>query len=656
MRDRWKLNLMMVGMLFFCFACDDEKDPEPTPKPGEKAIEDVINALEKIEDVDDFTEALKKIGTVDLENDEVTVFAVKDDTGSTSASVQKEEPATRAGITTTEVKRHIAKGRHNLSSMSGDKLELESIAGDKLIVTKEGSKYLVNGVALVSSSPVTAGNSYIYVVPEIIPAYDPGPEPAVSRMFRFLVHSLNNEFKEEGDPEMFPAGEATVTIFKKADEKYIELKELTTNSDGTLLWETSEEGEIYFTVIKEKASAFYEGYRIAGLVTTSDELENEPVYITGTSLDYRYLGALIVVDRGSDGKIDKEDRFSDEYIFAYEDEDDYINDVVISDIQPVETDWEATYQGYATKLSAGSWQFVTNSYNLHHRLKYDQKVIYPALSQLDSDLENVWTSGYNFLHLYYEAEEQFERADCPQEIKKQWNENLKEGYKPHIAYVYWGLTNYFGDVPLVTSLTPPEMMERNKVSEIKDYLENLYYTMADHSTAREADAVGVILARFYLMKEFQDWGRAEMIYRRIIERGAYALSDDNPCFYPDPAEMILGGLLAESLIGPHEKYIHQVRYTEVVLGLAEVFVENGNFLMAAEYLNQVLQRRGEQMIYSSTLDVMREAVRDASVDEFEYEDKLYMFYKRWDTLLEEFRDRGVQSFNYVLPIPKKDSK
>ena len=102
-------------------------------------------------------EVLEKVNVADLTQDELTVFAVKNSSSASRATV----------LDTASIKNHIAKGSYTKDDLK-DGTKLTSISNETLYVTRTGNDVLINGVNIIGDA-IQAGNSYVYIVPEIIP-------------------------------------------------------------------------------------------------------------------------------------------------------------------------------------------------------------------------------------------------------------------------------------------------------------------------------------------------------------------------------------------------------------------------------------------------------------------------------------------------------
>lgn len=156
------LAYYLLGIFSLCIlnACENEENPTPEPPPskGQEAVQEIVEVLkESNPEVSQFVEILEKVNVADLTQDELTVFAVKNTSTASRATV----------LDTASIKNHIAKGRYAKEDLT-DGSTLTSISNETLHVTRTENDVLINGVK-IEGNAIKAGNSYVYVVPEVIP-------------------------------------------------------------------------------------------------------------------------------------------------------------------------------------------------------------------------------------------------------------------------------------------------------------------------------------------------------------------------------------------------------------------------------------------------------------------------------------------------------
>lgn len=151
------LAYYLLGIFSLCIlnACDNEENP--TPSKGEEEVQKIVEVLESQTEISQFVNMLKQVDVADLNENQLTVFAVKNpNTASRTAQLDS-----------ASIKNHIVKGRYAKEDLT-DGSTLTSISNETLYVTRTENDVQINGVK-IEGNAIPAGNSYVYVVPEVIP-------------------------------------------------------------------------------------------------------------------------------------------------------------------------------------------------------------------------------------------------------------------------------------------------------------------------------------------------------------------------------------------------------------------------------------------------------------------------------------------------------
>lgn len=155
------LAYYLLGIFSLCLlnACSDEDNPTPEPPPskGQEEVRKIVEVLKSQTEISQFVDMLKQVDVPDLNENQLTVFAVKDpNTASRTAQLDS-----------ASIKNHIVKGRYAKEDLT-DGSTLTSISNETLYVTRTENDVQINGVK-IEGNAIPAGNSYVYVVPEVIP-------------------------------------------------------------------------------------------------------------------------------------------------------------------------------------------------------------------------------------------------------------------------------------------------------------------------------------------------------------------------------------------------------------------------------------------------------------------------------------------------------
>lgn len=318
----------LFGIFSLCIlnACNNEETPNPEPPPskGQKEVQKIVEVLkESVPQVSQFAEILEKVNVVELTENELTVFAVKNQNTASRAEV----------LDTASIKNHIVKGRHAKENLT-DGSTLTSISNETLYVTRTENEILINGVQ-IEGEAISAGNSYVYVVPKMIPII----EPPVT--YKHQTTIVVKELLVDKDP----APLAGVTVEAKDGSNH-SVGTFTTNSEGTVTISHNCDTLVYRL---EK-----EGY---------SDLDNGLIY-TGIDEDGNYT----YKDLNGDGKADTNDKvYSTEWPYQL----DYRNNikeanstqehfmVMVNSDEEILKEWTTSLDSYNTKMLEMEMKLIT---------------------------------------------------------------------------------------------------------------------------------------------------------------------------------------------------------------------------------------------------------------------------------------------------------
>ena len=322
------LAYYLLGIFSLCIlnACDNEENPTPEPPPskGEEAVQEIVEVLKESKpEVSQFVEILEKVNVADLTQDELTVFAVKNKNTASRAAV----------LDTASIKNHIVKGSYTKDDLK-DGTKLTSISNETLYVTRTEDDVQINGVK-IEGNAIKAGNSYVYVVPEVIPMIE---APATYKhQTTIKVNLIDKGYKPLEN----------VTIAAKNGNTGAEIGTYTTDATGTAIISHNCD-TLTYTLHKEGHSNLADGYLLAGM--TED-------------------GNLSYVDLNGDGEINEVDKVSGEpyiYYLNYKGRPEssltetcYM--IAVSEAEIILTEWNDVLQDYNAELLKMEMQLITGS-------------------------------------------------------------------------------------------------------------------------------------------------------------------------------------------------------------------------------------------------------------------------------------------------------
>ena len=510
------LAYYLLGIFSLCLlnACSDEDNPTPEPPPskGQEEVQKIVEVLESQTEISLFVDMLKQVDVADLNENQLTVFAVKNpNTASRTAQLDS-----------ASIKNHIVKGSYTKDDLK-DGTKLTSISNETLYVTRTENDVQINGVK-IEGNAIPAGNSYVYVVPEVIPMIEAPTIP---------LHETTITTK-------LPTGEALAGVNIEAkDGRGNLIGTFTTNENGEAIIQHQSD-TLSYVISKENFSNLHDGFLIAGM----DE-----------------NGNLIYADLNGDGLITVDDKVSSDpytYFVNYKDlpennltKTHYMAEIKEEEINvsEVEALWKQSFE-----------TFLTQSKNLEFSLLYDKSFDYNMIEYTSSTF---WNFAYQTID------------ECKKYLEQLTSLNTTEGWEAS-----WNLTVDLGVIQnqlfgLYGKVAPLDNEESK--NQLISYLADLSNTLPGPL----AIASKTLLGKIYLFSEYYEDAIQQCLY--IINNSTYAL-DSNALNNSESQEIIWGGY-KDNFGNPGGTYIHPVLLREVYLMAAIAYSQSGREMEATEIKN-----------------------------------------------------------------------
>lgn len=511
------LAYYLLGIFSLCLlnACSDEDNPTPEPPPskGQEEVQKIVEVLkESNPEVSQFVEILEKVNVADLTQDKLTVFAVKNISTASRAAV----------LDTASIKNHIAKGSYTKDDLK-DGTKLTSISNETLYVTRTEDDVQINGVK-IEGNAIKAGNSYVYVVPEVIPMIEAPTIP---------LHETTITTK-------LPTGEALAGVNIEAkDGRGNLLGTFTTNENGEAIIQHQSD-TLSYVISKENFSNLHDGFLIAGM----DE-----------------NGNLIYADLNGDGLITVDDKVSSDpytYFVNYKDLPEnnltrthYMAEIKEEEINvsEVEALWKQSFE-----------TFLTQSKNLEFSLLYDKSFDYNMIEYTSSTF---WDFAYQTID------------ECKKYLEQLTSLNTTEGWEAS-----WNLTVDLGVIQnqlfgLYGKVAPLDNEESK--NQLISYLADLSNTLPGPL----AIASKTLLGKIYLFSEYYEDAIQQCLY--VLDSNIFAL-DLQALDNLESKEVIWGGY-KDNFGNPGGDYIHPVLLREIYLMAAIAYSKTGREMKATEIKN-----------------------------------------------------------------------
>lgn len=511
------LAYYLLGIFSLCLlnACSDEDNPTPEPPPskGQEAVQEIVEILkESNPEVSQFVEILEKVNVADLTQDNLTVFAVKNTSTASRAAV----------LDTASIKNHIVKGSYTKDDLK-DGTKLTSISNETLYVTRTEDDVQINGVK-IEGNAIKAGNSYVYVVPEVIPMIE---APTIPLHETTIITKL-------------PTGEALAGVNIEAkDGRGNLLGTFTTNENGEAIIQHQSD-TLSYVISKENFSNLHDGFLIAGM----DE-----------------NGNLIYADLNGDGLINVDDKVSSDpytYFVNYKDlpennltKTHYMTEIKEEEINvpEVEALWKQSFE-----------TFLTQNKNMEFNLLYSPEFNYSNIEYISDPF---WDFAYQTID------------DCKKYLEQLTSLNTAEGWEAS-----WNLTIDLGVIQtqlfgLYGKVAPLDNEESKN---------QLIYYLADLSDTLPIQLAIVsrtLLGKIYLLSGLYEDAIQQCLY--VLDNNISAL-DAQALDNLESKEVIWGGY-KDNFGNPGGSYIHPVLLREVYLMAAIAYSQTGREMEATEIKN-----------------------------------------------------------------------
>lgn len=585
-----KFYFYLIGMLLTFAACSEETEITP-PSKGEEEVKEIVSALEENDEISDFVEVLKTVNVADLEEDELTVFAVRNSSAAMSRS---------AALDSTSVKRHIAKGRYGKVDLTDGKV-LESISGESLYVTRTGEDIYINGV-VIEGEAIQAGNSYVYVVPEVM---EQQSEPVNVYVTTINVYAIN-----QGNSSESPLKDVAVVVNKVGKDSL----GIYTKGDSLGVWKTDEQGQvvikhtenqIVFNVYKADYSDKYDNYLLAGVDNA---------------------GKFMYVDLNADGMHTKEDKVDFELPYYV----GYVDDVksstktvyMTTDIAEPEVPEELP-DADSVRVA---WKDVLTDY-MRYNVEAESKLVQGYAnfdySQVGSLSDSLWSKAYNLVNKGNQFVDMLSNS-----TEEQYFE-LKQNILMDLSLVYTQLYGYYG-----------QMVDRGSVIP-EDQLIKQMESLSMYVNGNRRYALSVMLAKVHLLR--QDWQGAAYSCEEVIASGVYRLEpqlDHTMVPSSESKEVIYGDFYADG------KYIHPLLYKEVLIMAAYANFKMGTINKALQLVNELLASYG---MAHTDVTLIENKIIDLSSNLYGT-GQLYPYARLFSM---KFRADGFETpKNWFLPVPE----
>lgn len=584
-----KLLMYLCGVVICLMAaCSDNEDeqqkPPEQPKETPEVITEVVETLvEAVPQASDFVEVMKKADLTGVTAERITVFAVRNELTPTRAN---------AGLDTVSVKRHIVVGTYKKEELT-DGQELTSVSGEKLLVSKVHDEISINGV-VVAGEPVQAGDSYIYVIPKMIPAREAGSTEPILHHTTFKVVKLTGDNYGDFTP-------LDGVVVKALNSSRDSLERNVTNSSGEI------------TIRHASDTIYYQLYKA----------------------DYQTY-----VDWNGDGKIDEDELIQEGGLnmVCYTDSGNKTVTCYMKEVAKINISLDE---------AKGMWQAGIENFYSQNRV-LNQKLCYGydnfSYHNIDSCSNDYWRMAYQVINLGVHLRNS---AGADQSWK-----DFSYLMQTEMDLIYADVLGFYGKIVVCDAEGNNWAVGTEAENELLASLDRV----AEYLPAQSKGAANAISARICLnRKEYQ---RASDYCKKVINSGQYALLVNDKVFASSSNESVILGGYRDTIPSLRKgAYYHPIRYQEVLLMQAEAANELGNTAEAIAPLNQIMAVEGKSPIApaGSTKENIREYINTLFDSYLQKEGLEYSTWRRWGVLDDKIGNKwGYQASKHsLLPIPKE---
>ena len=464
------------------------------------------------------------------------------------------------------------------------------------------------------------------------------------------------------NPSMNAAASATIKLYASQLSFDDNMPEYTFVADNNGFAKTHDivPGDYLMLVEKDNLSNVVDGYLIAGIFQSQQEVDNSP------QQDGATVGGLKFSDVNGDYVVNSDDKVYGDNITISAAEtlsktvvigensgsgdtfwtEENIENALGSCIEGMNdfTRYEFMFDGIFTgtaSTSDMSWSFVSNR----------------NLLATDSKINDLWTSAYAAISQINTVIKGAQESGLDQNIS---NRFIAEA-KVMRAYLYYNLVNWFDGVPLLlASVNPGDHIARNTVEEVyAQIISDLQsaqpmLSYASPEYVSNYFALG-LLSRIYAQQ--QDWNNLSSTAGQLIDAGQFSLTaNPGDAFVTSSVETVFGFDKGSDTwfnnFFTKGDYVPAIRYTETLLLRAEALLQTGQTTDAIALINQLRTRRSESSLDGSqTTEELRQELLNKWEAELGNEGTWFFALKRFDRAMDNLQ---IQQHNLILPIPQSE--
>lgn len=500
--------------------------------------------------------------------------------------------------------------------------KIDKLTANELIITE----YSENDTTTTRCVAVKSG-----VLPEI-----------PTKEFSLEVRERNSNLANADSAAYKLSKDAKVMFYTKYNGDYNLIYQTKTSAKGIATFKAPLKADtLYYTVEKSDMRPFINNYKIEGIFTSNQQIKDYPTY-NEEEIETPKIGSFIFLDKNGDGKIDSQDKFTEQHISQPLDKAKTTQSIVyIGKYDATIAPNIISAQLMSAILYEEFGKVISALYYLDYGLENSPNV-FPDCKPVENNNLKFWIACYKFI-LSSNTAKNYYNTLWDKTDKAYWDQaNVIGLHQAQQAYVYTTLVSIYGGVPLIQTTNINQLPKRNTASEIIHFVES-----ETAQTPQKYQLASLqVLARHYMNEK--NYQQALSATEKIIQSGVFSLYADSLTVFDtyNNKETLLGGYENKNNLHYKGVYAHPLRYSETVLTAAEAAYKLGNTQKAIQYLNiwTTAHKKGNVQSISESV------LRDAYTSELNNEGQWFTTHaKRWQTLSSVKPESTAH--NNLLPIP-----
>ncbi len=274
--------------------------------------------------------------------------------------------------------------------------------------------------------------------------------------------------------------------------------------------------------------------------------------------------------------------------------------------------------------------------------QYLQPLYDHTVNPANGNINTLYSEAYKAINMYNTIAANALKSKKPHVAK------LEYVTYPYLGYLYWSIMELWGDTPYITpenfqdlgammkiSRMSTAALRADMIGRLERSVQNAFLETADFQFSREM-ALAVLVK---LSLQAKQYDKVKYYANQIIQSNRYQLASSAE-LHSTSKETILG--YQANAVTPNwdrtnynqliskGTFIHAIRYTEIILAMAEASTQLGDVASGRQYLNMVRVRNNKDGFTSTEQSAVMEAIFQETKEDLKKEGVWFSMLKRLD--------------------------